>query len=159
VWLPPLLTSFRGQPPSPYSSTGCVWIYKSGVAGILSTFSLLTLPLRYLCSTSLILRKTQSILTATIGYGLRSHEYDGTQPGRFSACHAERQMALFAYKHQFARDELVDDVDLLGFSLVHSPQRLKWATILVSTFCKISEGDCSRNCIKRLLFVLVSADL
>jgi hypothetical protein len=25
-----------------------------------------------------------------IGYTLRSHEYDGTQPGRFNACHAER---------------------------------------------------------------------
>jgi hypothetical protein len=36
-----------------------------------------------------------------IGYTLRSHEYDGTQPGRFNACHAERQMALFAYKYQF----------------------------------------------------------
>ena len=62
-------------------------------------------------------------------------------------------MALFAYKHQFARDELVNDVDLLG------PQRLKWARILVSTFCKISEEDCSRKCIKRPLFMLVSADL
>jgi hypothetical protein len=30
-------------------------------------------------------------------------------------------MALFAYKHQFARDELVNDVDLLGLSPVHSP--------------------------------------
>jgi hypothetical protein len=51
-------------------------------------------------------------------------------------------MVLFAYKHQFARDELVNDVDLLGLSPVHWPQRLKWATILVSTFCKISEEDC-----------------
>ena len=68
-------------------------------------------------------------------------------------------MVFFAYKHQFARDELVNDVDLLGLSLVHWPQRLKWAMILVSTFCKISEEDCSRKCIKRPLFVLVSADL
>jgi hypothetical protein len=45
-----------------------------------------------------------------------------------------RQMALFTYEHQFAKDELVNDVDLLGLSLVHSPQRLKWATILVGTF-------------------------
>jgi hypothetical protein len=37
-----LLTSFRGQPPSPCGSTGCAWIYKPGVTGILSTFSLLT---------------------------------------------------------------------------------------------------------------------
>jgi hypothetical protein len=51
------------------------------------------------------------------------------------------------------------NVDLLGLSPVHWPQRLKWATILVSTFCKISEEDCSRKCIKRPLFVLVSADL
>ena len=59
-----------------------------------------------------------------VGYTLRSHEYDGTQPRMFNACHAERQMVLFAYKHQFARDELVNDVDLLGLSPVHWPQRL-----------------------------------
>jgi hypothetical protein len=41
VWLLPLLTSFRGQPPSPCGSTGSAWTYKSGVAGILSTFTLL----------------------------------------------------------------------------------------------------------------------
>jgi hypothetical protein len=87
------------------------------------------------------------------------HEYDGTQPGRFNACHAERQRALLAYKHQFAREELVNNVDLLGLSLVHSPQRLKWATILASTSCKTPEEDCSRKRIKRPLFVLVSADL
>ena len=67
-----------------------------------------------------------------------SHEYNGTQPRRFNACHAERQMALFAYRHQFARDELVNEVGLLGLSPVHSPPRLKWVTILISTFCKIS---------------------
>jgi hypothetical protein len=49
---------------------------------------------------------------------LRSHEYDNTQ-SRFNVCHAERQMVLFAYKHQFARDELVNNVDLLGLSSIH----------------------------------------
>src|SRR5277367_5598664 len=91
----------------------------------------------------------------SISYTPRSYKYDGTQPGRFNACHAERQMVLFAYKHQFARDELVNDVNLLGLSLIHSPQRLKWATILVSTFCKTSEEDCIRKRIKRPLFMLV----
>jgi hypothetical protein len=42
VWLLPLLTSFRGQPPSPCGSTGSAWIYKSRVAGILLTSPLLT---------------------------------------------------------------------------------------------------------------------
>jgi hypothetical protein len=101
----------------------------------------------------LILRKTEYLdshhwtnevrcVYKNVGYTLRSHEYDGTQLRRFNACHAERQMALFAYKHQFARDKLVNDVDLLGLSPVHSPQRLKWAAILVSTFY------CASHCLE-----------
>jgi hypothetical protein len=34
-----------------------------------------------------------------IDHTLKSHEYDGTQLGRFIACHGERQTALFAYEH------------------------------------------------------------
>jgi hypothetical protein len=60
-----------------------------------------------------------------IGYTPRNHDYNGTQPGRFNACHAERQMVLLTHKRQFAGDQLVDDVDLLRVSLVHSLQRLK----------------------------------
>lgn len=73
-------------------------------------------------------------LCESIGYKLTNHYLDGDQPGRFNACHVEKQlMAFFAYKHRFTRKEIDEDENLLELSHVHSPRRLSRATILVST--------------------------
>ena len=54
-------------------------------------------------------------------------------------------MALFAYKHQFARDELVNDVDLLGLSLCSFASAVEVGNDSGQYICKLSEEDCAES--------------
>ena len=123
--------------------------YKSGVTGISSTLSLVTFAIEIPVGHFPVVghaKRGWSNITHGTEY-LDGHHWTNEVRCVYKNIDWKDSMpatrrdrwALFAYKHQFARDELVNDVDLLGLSLVHSPKRLKWATILVSTFCKISE--------------------
>lgn len=143
-------------------------IYRSGVPGISSTYTLLTsaieMPVENFHKTVAFLNRGGSFpvvraksgwsnitedpdyldsfhwtnevfkVCKTIRHKVSPDKYDGAEPGMFNACHAEKQlMAFFAHKHRFAKEELDEDEDLAKLSLVHSPRRLKEATILVST--------------------------
>ncbi|MCJ1249108.1 hypothetical protein MMC30_006331 [Trapelia coarctata] len=56
----------------------------------------------------------------TIGYKLPPDDYDCGVPGRYKACHAEKQfMAFIAHKHRFTTEELDEDKDLTQLALFH----------------------------------------
>jgi hypothetical protein len=76
-----LLTSFRGQPPLSCGSTGSAWIYKSGVAGILPTFPLLTfaieIPVEHFFKTVAFLNRGRSfpvVMQTKSGFARRDTE-------------------------------------------------------------------------------------
>ncbi|KAH0423709.1 hypothetical protein CcaCcLH18_12005 [Colletotrichum camelliae] len=56
-----------------------------------------------------------------IGYPLAPHQRDRGQPGRYYACHAEKQLvAFFVNKHLFLSKEVEKDADIARLSL-HEP--------------------------------------
>ncbi|KAK1958637.1 hypothetical protein LY78DRAFT_591730 [Colletotrichum sublineola] len=56
-----------------------------------------------------------------IGYPLTPHQKDQGEPGRYHACHAEKQLvAFFVNKHLFLSKEVDEDADIARLSL-HEP--------------------------------------
>ncbi|MCJ1387129.1 hypothetical protein MMC17_010258 [Xylographa soralifera] len=143
-------------------------LYRSGVAGIWSRYTLLTstveIPVENFHKTVAFLNRGRSFpvvfaksgwstamegldylnnsdwtqevfeVCATIGYDLPPHMDDGTKPGRFYACHAEKQlMAFFLHKHCFSPRDVNEDEELANLAEVHSDRRLRNVTIMVST--------------------------
>jgi hypothetical protein len=121
-----LLTSFRGQPPSPCGSTGCAWIYKSGVAGILSTFSLLT----FAIETPAELFKTVAFLNCGRSLPVVAHAKSGwsniTQDTEYLDSHQWTNEVRCVYKNvgYTLRSHEYDGTQLRRFNACHAERQM-----------------------------------
>lgn len=74
-------------------------------------------------------------ISKAIGHKLREDVHrDRGVPGRYSACHAEKQlMAFFLTRHHFTTDETRSDEDLAKLAATKPPAKPAVITILVNT--------------------------